>query len=153
MDHARLFDLPDEPVPLGIAVSGPESTAVAARHGDAMIATEPDGGQMALCWGPDETTCRARARRLWRWALPGWHVMAELPDERSFGAATEQVTEDDVATLVPCGPDTARHVDAARQWIEAGFTHLALVQVGAEEQAGFIRWAEREFLPELRKLG
>jgi G6PDH family F420-dependent oxidoreductase len=170
VDHARLFDLPDDPVPIGIAVSGPESIAVAAAHGDAMIATEPDGalvkgfreavgqdkpryGQLALCWGPDEATCRARARRLWRWALPGWHVMAELPDERSFGAATEQVTEADVAALVPCGPDTARHVDAARQWIEAGFTHLALAQVGAENQAGFIRWAERELLPELRKLG
>jgi hypothetical protein len=57
------------------------------------------------------------------------------------------------ASLVPGGPDTARHLDAARQWIEAGFTHLALVQVGADNQAGFIRWAERELLPELRKLG
>jgi hypothetical protein len=79
--------------------------------------------------------------------------MAELPDERSFAAASDQVTEDEVAELVPCGPDTGRHVAAARKWIEAGFTHLALVQVGAENQAGFLRWAERELLPELRKLG
>jgi G6PDH family F420-dependent oxidoreductase len=170
VDHARLFDLPENPVPIGIAVSGPESIEVAASHGDAMIATEPDGslvdkfrkaagkdrpryGQLPLCWGPDEAACQARARELWRWALPGWHVMAELPDERSFAAATEHVTEADMAGLVPCGPDTARHVEAARSWVEAGFTHLALVQVGAENQAGFIRWAEQELLPELRKLG
>ena len=43
--------------------------------------------------------------------------------------------------------------DAARQWVEPGFTHLALVQVGAGQQAGFIQWAESELLPELRKLG
>jgi G6PDH family F420-dependent oxidoreductase len=170
VDHARLFDLPDTPVPIGIAVSGPESIEVAASHGDAMIATEPDGelvsqyaqvagegrpryGQLPLCYGPDEAACRARARELWRWAMPGWHVMAELPDERSFAAASEQVTEDDVAELVPCGPDTQRHVEAARQWVEAGFTHLALVQVGAGQQAGFMEWAESELLPELRKLG
>ena len=157
-------------VPIGIAVSGPGSVEIAASHGDAMIATEPDRslvdeyrqaggkdrpryGQMALCYGPDESACRARARHLWRWALGGWPVMAELPDERSFAAATEQITEADVAALVPCGPDTARHVEAAHRWIEAGFTHLALVQVGAESQASFLAWAEHELLPELRKLG
>ncbi len=85
--------------------------------------------------------------------MPGWHVMAELPDERSFAAASEQVTENKVAELVPCGPDTQRHVEAARQWVEAGFTHLALVQVGADQQAGFMEWAKSELLPELRKLG
>ena len=170
VDHARLFDLPDTPVPIGIAVSGLESIQVAASHGDAMIATEPDGelvaqyalaggekrpryGQLPLCYGPDEAACRARARELWRWAMPGWHVMAELPDERSFAAASEQVTEDKAAELVPCGPDTRRHVEAARQWVEAGFTHLALVQVGADQQASFIEWAKSELLPELRKLG
>jgi alkanesulfonate monooxygenase SsuD/methylene tetrahydromethanopterin reductase-like flavin-dependent oxidoreductase (luciferase family) len=154
----------DTPVPIGIAVCGPESIQLASDYGDAMIATEPDSdlvsqyaragggvrpryGQLPLCYGPDEAVCRARARELWRWALPGWHVMAELPDERSFAAASEQVTEDDVAGLVPCGPDTARRVEAARQWVEAGFTHLALAQVGADQQAGFIKWAESEFLP------
>ncbi len=170
VDHARLFDLPDTPVPIGIAVSGLESIQVAVSHGDAMIATEPDGelvsqyaqaggegrpryGQLPLCYGPDEAACRAQARELWRWAMPGWHVMAELPDERSFAAASEQVTEDEAAELVPCGPDTRRHVEAARQWVEAGFTHLALVQVGADQQAGFMEWAKSELLPELRKLG
>jgi G6PDH family F420-dependent oxidoreductase len=170
VEHARLFDLPDTPVPVGIAVSGPESIKLAASYGDAMIATEPDGalvtsfreaagpdrpryGQLALCYGQDEAACRARARQLWRWALPGWHVMAELPDERSFAAATEQFTEDDVAALVPCGPDTGQHVEAARKWIEAGYTHLALVQVGADHQDEFMTWAQTELLPELRKLG
>lgn len=47
VDHARLFDLPDTPVPIGIAVSGPESIQIAASHGDAMIATEPDGELVA----------------------------------------------------------------------------------------------------------
>lgn len=170
VEHARLFDLPDDPVPVGIAVSGPQSVKIAASYGDAMIATEPDGslvsgfeqaagadrpryGQLAVCYGQDDAACRARARELWRWAVSGWHVMAELPDERSFAAASEQVTEDDIAELVPCGPDTEQHLAAARKWIEAGFTHLALVQVGADQQAGFMEWAESELLPELRNLG
>lgn len=93
-----------------------------------------------------------RARELWRWALPGWHVMAELPDPRSFDAASQHVTEDDIAALVPCGPDTGQYVKAVREYVQAGFTHVALVQVGAEHQHDFIDWSARELLPALREL-
>jgi alkanesulfonate monooxygenase SsuD/methylene tetrahydromethanopterin reductase-like flavin-dependent oxidoreductase (luciferase family) len=48
-------------------------------------------------------------------------------------------------------PDPAVHARAARQFTEAGFTHLALVQVGGEQQGQFIAWAEDELLPALRE--
>jgi G6PDH family F420-dependent oxidoreductase len=169
VERARLFDLPDQPVPIGIAVSGPESVALAALHADCMIATEPeksltDGfteaggsgkpryGQIPLCYDADEDMARERARRLWRWAMPGWPVMAELPDPRSFDAASAQVTQDDIASLVPCGPDLEAHVAAVRKWIDAGFTHIALVQVGSERQDTFLTWAAQELLPALRAI-
>jgi G6PDH family F420-dependent oxidoreductase len=41
VDSARLYDLPDVRVPIGIAVSGEESCALAGRKADLMIATEP----------------------------------------------------------------------------------------------------------------
>ncbi|HTZ24696.1 MAG TPA: hypothetical protein VMC83_11965 [Streptosporangiaceae bacterium] len=44
------------------------------------------------------------------------------------------------------------YVKAAREWIDAGFTHLALVQVGAGSQQDFIAWAAAELLPALREL-
>src|SRR2546423_15196294 len=48
VESAKVWDLPDTAPPLGIAVSGPESCRLAARHADAMIATEPRAelGQM-----------------------------------------------------------------------------------------------------------
>lgn len=169
VERARLFDLPDAPVPIGIAVSGPESLALAGRHGDCMIATEPeksltDGftrtggsgkpryGQLPVCYDSDEGAARERARRLWRWAMPGWPVMAELPDPRSFDAASAQVTQDDIAALVPCGPSTDVHVAAVQKWIDAGFTHIALVQLGGEHQDDFLTWSRQDLLPALRKL-
>jgi hypothetical protein len=42
----------------------------------------------------------------------------------------QHVTEDDIAALVPCGPDTGQYVKAAPEYVQAGFTHVALVQVG-----------------------
>jgi G6PDH family F420-dependent oxidoreductase len=168
VERARLYDLPDQPVPIGIAVSGPESVSLAAEHADIMIATEPEGGlvegfrqaggegkpvygQVPICYDPDEGAARARARRLWGWAMSGWHVMSELPEPRSFEAAAATVTEDDIADLVPCGPDTGAHVQAIKAFAQAGFTHVALVQVGAGQQDRFIRYAHDELLPALRE--
>ena len=123
VERARLYDLPDSPPPVGIAASGPSSVKLAGA--------------------------RPRAVAVGR---PGWHVMAELPDPRAFDAASGTVREEDVTALVPCGPDVGSYVKAAREWIDAGFTHLALVQVGAGSQQDFIAWAAAELLPALREL-
>ena len=44
------------------------------------------------------------------------------------------------------------HVDKIRPFIDAGFTEIALVQIGGAHQEEFIGWAERELLPALRSL-
>ncbi|MFC4949168.1 hypothetical protein [Pseudonocardia sp. GCM10023141] len=49
----------------------------------------------------------------------------------------------------PCGPDVAAHVDAVRPFVDAGYTHVALAQVGGETQPEFLEFAERELLPAL----
>ena len=85
--------------------------------------------------------------------MPGWHVMAELPDPRAFYAASADAREDDIAVVVPCGPDTGQHVKAVKQYVDAGLTHVALVQVGGDKQQEFISWAGNELLPALRELG
>jgi G6PDH family F420-dependent oxidoreductase len=170
VERAKLYDLPDPPPPIGIAVSGPDSVALAARHADCMIAVEPDAGlvrgfdeasgpgkpkygQLPVCYDRDEKAARQRALALWRWATPGWPVMSELPDPRAFDAASANVREEDIAEIVPCGPDTGQHVKAVTRYLDAGFTHIALVQIGAEKQQDFLTWARSELLPALRELG
>ena len=62
------------------------------------------------------------------------------------------VTPDDVAESIPCGPDVAEHVEKIKSFLDAGFTEIALVQIGGSEQEKFTAWAERELLPALRGL-
>jgi G6PDH family F420-dependent oxidoreductase len=169
VERAKLYDLPGTPPPIGIAVSGASSLRVAASHADCMIATRPAGGlvrgfdaaagagkpkygQIPMCYGPDEKAARALARDQWRWSLPGWQVTSELPEPRAFEAATADADEEDVASTVPCGPDVGKYVKTVREWLNAGFTHIALVQVGASRQLDFIAWARAELLPALREL-
>ena len=57
-----------------------------------------------------------------------------------------------MAEKVPCGADAGAVVEAVRKYTEAGFTHIALVQVGRERQREFFEWSEKELLPALRDL-
>jgi G6PDH family F420-dependent oxidoreductase len=166
--EAYLWDRPAERVPMAVAISGPMSAQLAAEYGDGMVAVEPDPtllrrytaaggtgrryGQVALCWGPDEAQCRETALDQWRWSGLGWTVNAELPGPASFDNAAQFVREEDVAEAVPCGPDVDRHVAAVRKFVDAGYTDVAVVQVGGESQRDFLDWAGRELLPRLREL-
>jgi len=167
VESARVWDLPEVAPPIGIAVSGPGSCRLAGRHADAMIATEPRAdlgrmfedaggsgkpriGQLAVSYDPDPQTAVQRAMEQFRWFTGGWPVNAELPVPASFEMASRTVRQEDVTAQMPCGPELERHVAGIRQFEAAGFTHLALVQVGGDTQEQFIRWAAEHLLPALR---
>ncbi|MEV4759911.1 TIGR03557 family F420-dependent LLM class oxidoreductase [Micromonospora sp. NPDC049559] len=167
--EAYLWDRPERPVPMAMAASGPESCRLAGEYADGLIAVQPEPrlgemfdraggagkpryGQLAVCYGTDEAHCRQVVYDQWRWFGLGWKVMAELPEPHSFAAASQFVREEDVAASVPCGPDVDAHVAAFKKFVDAGFTHVGLVQVGNGGQREFLDWAGRELLPRLRRL-
>ncbi|MCX5387150.1 LLM class F420-dependent oxidoreductase [Streptomyces sp. NBC_00083] len=169
VSDARLWDLPDELPPIGIAVSGERSCELAGRLADLVIATEPKKelidsferhggrgkprvGQLPVCFDTDRDAAIARAHDQFRWAMGGWPVNSELPGPSGFEGATSFVTRADVADAIPCGDDVSAFVEAVRPYAEAGFTEIALVQIGGEHQRPFIDWAEKKLLPALREL-
>lgn len=58
------------------------------------------------------------------------------------------VTEDAVAETLVCGPDPEKHVEAIKEYADAGYDHICVHQVGPD-QKGFLRFFERDGLPEL----
>ncbi len=169
VEQAKLWDLPERRVPIGIAVSGPGSCRLAGTKADLMIATEPEPalgemfdaaggsgkprvGQVALAYDNDRDAAVARAHEQFRWFGLGWKVNADLPNPESFAAATQFVTPDQVGEQIGCGSDVEEHVEKIRPFIDAGFTEIALVQIGADQQQPFMGWAEAELLPALRSL-
>jgi G6PDH family F420-dependent oxidoreductase len=169
VESARLWDLPDERVPIGLAVSGSSSCRLAGEKADIMIATEPKAelgemfdacggsgkprvGQVAVCYDESRETAVRIAHEQFRWFGLGWKVNADLPNPDSFAGATQFVTPEQVGEQLACGPDVAEHVEKIKPFIDAGFTEVALVQIGADSQAKFAAWAESELLPALRSL-
>ena len=61
------------------------------------------------------------------------------------------VDEDAIAETVVCGPDPERHLEAIRAFVDAGFDHVYVHQVGPDQE-GFIELYEREIIPAAREL-
>lgn len=168
VDSAKLWDLPEERVEIGVAVSGEQSVRTFAPLADHLVAVEPepglvetwDGahggpsrkiGQIPVSWDPDRERAVQRAHEQFRWFAGGWKVNAELPGPAGFAGATQFVRSDDVAASIPCGPDVEAIVESVREFEKAGFTDVALVQIGDERQEEFLRFAETDLLPALRQ--
>jgi G6PDH family F420-dependent oxidoreductase len=163
VDHARLYTLPNEPPPIAIAAGQPRAAELAGRLGDALINTAPDPeiveafrraggvgkpcyGMIHVCFGPDEAEALATAQRLWpNIALEG-ELSRELARPVHFEDASQMVTKEKLAEMVPCGPDPERHLEMVRKYEEAGFDHVWVHQIGADQE-GFLDFYAREILP------
>jgi coenzyme F420-dependent glucose-6-phosphate dehydrogenase len=162
VENARLYDVPTEPPPLIVSAFGPAAVQVAARLGDGFWATSPQKetldayaeaggsgpryGEVTLCWAEDEATARRTAHERWPNAALKGQLSQDLPTPTHFEQASQMVTEDEVASTVPCGPDPEAVVESIRQYEDAGYTHLYLHQVGPDQE-GFFRFWEKELAP------
>jgi G6PDH family F420-dependent oxidoreductase len=171
VDSARLWDVPDDPVEIGVAVSGRQSVEIFAALADHLVATEPEPGllqqwdaareeaelppsrkfgQLPISWDPDRDAAVGRAHDQFRWFGLGWPVNANLPTTEAFDSASAFVRPADVAESIPCGPDLEAIVEAASAFWEAGFTDLALHQIGDAKQVEFLETAAVPLLEMLR---
>jgi G6PDH family F420-dependent oxidoreductase len=168
VDGGRIWDLPEGGVPIGLAVSGEKSVELAAEYADVLIATEPKPelterfeaaggagkkkvGQMPISYGTDKAAAVTRAHQLFRWFGLGWKVNADLPGTAGFDAASQFVREEDVESSIPCGDDVSAVIEAAQEYADAGFTHLALVQIGGDQQEPYQEWTRSTLLPAWRE--
>jgi len=172
VESARLWDLPETRVPVAAAVSGERSIERFLPLADDLVTTEPEAGiitawqdarrragkpasrtigQIPVSWGPDREEQVRVAHEQFRWFAGGWAVNADLPTTAGFAGASQFVREEDVAQQIPCGPAVEPIVKAVSAFWDAGFSDIALVQVGGDTQTEFLRFAESELLPALRE--
>ncbi|MGW0732335.1 LLM class F420-dependent oxidoreductase [Streptomyces sp. NPDC002851] len=165
VENARLYDVPERPVPIDVSGFGPIATRLAGRIGDGYITMAPDKelvdryrdsgggpkpvqGGVKVCFGPDRNEAVRTAHQLWPNArLPG-QLGQELPTPRHFEQACELVTEDMVAEAFPCGDDVDEHVAGLKAYAEAGFDTVYVTQIGPD-QRGFFDFYRTKVLPQL----
>ena len=166
VDNARIYTLPEQPVPIYVSGFGPKSATLAGRIGDGFCCTKPDaelvgtfrdsGGGRKPCragsrsaTGRDEQAAVETAHRLWaNEQLPG-ELAQVLPTPAHFEQASQLVTPDMIAQAVVCGPDADRHAENVREFVQAGYDEVYVQQIGPDQEQFFRFWHE-EVLPKLR---
>jgi G6PDH family F420-dependent oxidoreductase len=166
VENARIYTLPDELPPILVAASQKTATELAARIGDGFIGTTPSRelverfdhaggsgkpryGHLSVCWAKSEAEARTIAHQWWPNAAAPGPTKQELPLPDDFEAVVKDVTPDQVAKEIVCGPDPEKHLGAIREYFDAGYDHVYVHQVGPDQE-GFFRFYEREILPHFR---
>ncbi len=167
-DHVKIYEHLGTPVPVVLAVSGPDGVRTATDHGcDGVMSTEPAGDlvdawttsggdaestwtEVPLAWEPTEERGLETARRF-RFGIQGWNVASELMNPVHFAAATQFMTDEQIGEQIPHGPDPDVYVEAIRQYHDAGFRKLAVVPVGDDIEGTLDFWAD-QVLPALGDL-
>jgi G6PDH family F420-dependent oxidoreductase len=159
--NARIFSLPDAPIPVLISGFGPEATEVAARIGDGFITVSPDKEALTqfrrkndgltqagtkICWAPTEEEAKETAFRLWSHSGIGGQSSQDVPMWHTFASIGEANTPDKLAETIPCGPDPERAAASIREYVDAGFDEVYIAQMG-RDQEGAIRFLTEQVLP------
>ena len=160
---ARIYNLPEQPVPIYVAAGGTSAAKLAARVGDGLICSAPsaesakafdDGGgagkprigQLTVCWAKSEDEGVRTALRFWAVSGLEGQFKNELPRVAYLEQAAKQVTADAIKKEIVCGPDPQRHLEGIAKFVKAGFDHVYVHQVGPDQDA-FMAFYEREILP------
>jgi G6PDH family F420-dependent oxidoreductase len=163
VEQAKLYTLPEGDIDVAVAAAGPESATLAGEKGDALVNTAPseapvaafeaaheDGGprygQAAVCYAETERAGRQTVHEQWsNGGLPG-QLGQELPTPDLFEQAGQLVTEEDAAGDLACGPDPDEFIKSIQEYLDAGYDHIYLHQIG-QEQTEFLEFFAEEVAP------
>lgn len=164
VQDARIYSLPDQLPPILLGTSGPRGATLAGEACDGLIGTAPDAdlvktfegtgnpgpkvALMHLAYAESERAGRRLMKEQWPNAGLTGQLGQELGRPEDFEAACATVREEDFSDKIPCGPDPDAVVRAVQSYVDAGFDHVVLHQVG-KDQAGFFTFMEREVMPKL----
>jgi coenzyme F420-dependent glucose-6-phosphate dehydrogenase len=177
LDNATIYDLPDQPVPVYVAASGPAATRLAGRVGDGFICTSGKGRELytdtllpALADGaakggrtladldlmievkvsfdPDHERAM-EATRFWGALALSSDEKVGVEDPVEMQRLADALPVERTASRFIVSTDPDEHVERIWQYVEMGFRHLVFHAPGPD-QARFMEHYQHEILPRLR---
>jgi coenzyme F420-dependent glucose-6-phosphate dehydrogenase len=177
-DRATIYDVPDQPVPLWLAGSGPAATRYAGRAGDGYITTsgkapelytetllpavlegvkkagrDPDDIEMMMevkvSFDPDRAAA-VEATRYWGALGLSAEQKSGVEDPVEMQRLADQLTPEQTAKRFIVSTDPNEHVQQIQRYVDLGFTHLVFHAPGPDQEK-FLRLYGSEILPRLRR--
>jgi G6PDH family F420-dependent oxidoreductase len=165
VEDAQLFTLPEEAPQIMVAASGPTTLATAARIGDGLISVAPKEkaieqfeeaggqgkpryGQITVCWAESEEEARQTVHKIWPNAGITGELTQDLRTVTLFEQAVKMLSVQQTAEQIVLGPDPQAHIKGIRKFMDAGFDHIYVHQIGSQQEE-FLRFYAQEVLPEV----
>lgn len=168
--EARLWDLPEEPIPLLVPALTPDTAERFASRTDGFITVnQPLDDLKRMLDGFRERNASGRAvlqvhlswatsaEKAWRLADDQWRTnvleppkMADLRRPEEFEQHAKSVDDSALETGVNVSEDLGRHTELISEYAALGFDEIYLHHVG-QEQAPFIDAFGEHVLPQLRR--
>jgi coenzyme F420-dependent glucose-6-phosphate dehydrogenase len=158
VEQAKLYDAPKDPPPIIVAAKAENAARLAAAKGDGTMNTSPDEkivktfkdaggkgpiyGKVGGAFASGEDEARKLAKERQPNTAMGGDLSTELALPRDFEAVAELVREEDLEGSVVFGDDPGKWREEIDKYRDAGFTHVALHNVG-REQREFIEFAKQ----------
>jgi coenzyme F420-dependent glucose-6-phosphate dehydrogenase len=166
IDAARIYTMPEEPIPVIVSAMAPNSAEMAGRIGDGLVTTSPDpkiiskfedaGGkgkskfiQMSVCFDQNPETAKKIAKEKWPNAGIPKPLNVELRLPRDFQNTAQLVSEDKLAEKIIVGADPKPVIEKIQKLSQAGFEYVYIHNIGPNQEE-FLEWAEKEILPEFQ---
>jgi coenzyme F420-dependent glucose-6-phosphate dehydrogenase len=165
VENARLYTLPEEPPPIVVAAGGKNAAKLAGEIGDGFVGTtadrdlinafdqsggtaKPRYGELAVCWAEDRDQAEQTAYKQWPISGLTGPLMSELALPAYFEQAASMIDKAALAKTVICGADPERHLEGIKKYVEAGYDHVFVHQIGPDQE-GFFKFYQRHVLPKL----
>lgn len=130
----------------GLISTAPKSELISAFQ-DSGGPDRPRYGQYTVCWAEDQENARQTAYEIWPTAgVPG-ELSQELQTPTHYEQAVQVITLDEATEHVVCGPDPEKHIEGLQEFIDAGFDHVYVHQVGPDQER-FLDFYQKEVLPQ-----
>jgi TAT-translocated FGD2 family F420-dependent dehydrogenase len=173
-EQFKLYDVPDRPVPIYVAASGPKSAYLAGRYGDGWVAQTRDisdktmvdaFNEGARAAGMDPETMPKlveswvvvggqaeadQAARKWRFTVHGFGDLLYQPNPVTIQRLAEQRWPlSKVYASWPRGTDPQVHIRAVQRLLDIGATPF--IHSGQDDQEKVIDFYAREVLPHVHR--
>lgn len=175
IEKARLYDVPEQPIPLYMAAEGPKSMYKAGYHSDGLISDAQtaqekemrsefeDGARDA---GKDPETMPVLAEhfvvvggqdavhesaQMWRFIPQAWSNFVDNPDPEAIEKEAEaNIPDKKVSSTWAISDDPAEHADKIQKLFDAGITEV-YIHSGQQDQMKIVNFFGREVLPRLKR--
>jgi coenzyme F420-dependent glucose-6-phosphate dehydrogenase len=177
--NATIYDVPDIPVPVYLAGSGPAATRFAGRAGDGYITTSGKGDELytdtllpAVAEGAEKVgravsdldlmievkvsfdhdrDAAMQATRFWGALGLTAEQKSGVEDPIEMQRLADELSVEQAARRFIVSTEPDEHVGQIKRYIDLGFTHLVFHAPGPDQER-FLRLYGEEVLPRLRAL-